>query len=368
MTRPAHRFFTQHALTGEILAHDLPLYDVEYGPELNGPGSFKGKLSPRFARSFPEAVDPGNTLLYVERDGHLRWGGILWQASPQGHVLSLEAAGWSSYLQHRHDVHGELNARGPYTNADPCKVIRDIWEYAQSLPDSDLGITVDPTTSTAKVGTPAQPLHFSWWETPVLGDAIDDLVKADDSPDYTCDTAWTPDGHITRRIRLAYPRLGARRTDVSFSTGINILDAPPVDRSADQYANTVIATGAGEGRSQRRHIDSVRDGRLRMEAVLALPGVKGTDILAKRAAADRTRRQVLGNVDKVQIRADHPAAPLGAFQVGDDVPVSIHNDWIDYTGWSRITGWTVHPGGDGGEAVTVDLARADTYHYGPADT
>uniref|UniRef100_A0AAU2V6W2 Minor tail protein n=1 Tax=Streptomyces sp. NBC_00003 TaxID=2903608 RepID=A0AAU2V6W2_9ACTN len=363
---PGYRYLAQHALTGELIASDLPLTDVEFGPQLNGPGSLTAKLEPRFARSLPEVADEGNVCLYVERDGFLRWGGLLWQATPQNRTLSLEAAGWSSYLQHRHDIHGELDGRGPYVNADPCRVIRDIWAYAQSLPDGDLGVQVDAATSTAKVGTPAEPYRFNWWEDPVLGNAIDDLVKANDSPDYTCDTAWGPDDTIVRRLRLAYPRLGARRTDISFASGINIIDAPPVTRSADEYAQTVIATGAGEGRAKGRVIDSVRDGRLRLEHVLDLPDVKGTDILAQRARAERIRRQTRGSVDQIRIRPDHPAAPLGSWQVGDDVQVAVHNDWTSWSGWCRITGWTVRTGGSDGETVTVDLARADSFHYGPA--
>ncbi|MER0443010.1 hypothetical protein ABR738_00215 [Streptomyces sp. Edi4] len=361
-----YRYFAQHLLTGQILAADLPLSDVEFGPELNGPGALRAKLTPRFARTVPELLEEGTCALYVENGGVLRWGGILWQATPEDRTLSLEAAGWSSYLQRRHDIHGELDGRGPYVNADPCRVIRDIWAYAQSIPDGDLGVVVDPATSTAKVGTTAEPMHSNWWEDPVLGNTVDDLVKADDSPDYTCDTAWGPNGTIVRRLRLAYPRLGARRDDVSFASGVNILDAPAVTRNADDYAQTVIATGAGEGRAKVRVIDSVRDGRLRLEHVLDLPDVKGTDILAQRARAERTRRQTRGSVDQIRIRPDHPAAPLGSFQVGDDVQVTVHNEWAEWLGWCRITGWTVHTGGSDGETVTVDLARADSYHYGPA--
>jgi hypothetical protein len=366
-TRPAYRYLVQHLLTREILCSDLPLTDVEYGPELNGPGALTGKLSPRFARSRPDVLDEGNVAILVERSSYLRWGGILWQATPQDHELSIESAGWSSYLQRRHDIHGNLNGRGPYTNADPCQIIRDIWAYAQSIADGDLGVVVDPTTSTAKTGTTAEPLHYSWWETPVLGTAVDDLVSADDSPDYTCDTSWSGEG-VVKRIRLGYPRLGRRRTDVSFKSGMNIIDSPPVPRSADDYANTVIATGAGEGRAMRRAIDTVRDSRLRLETVLALPDVKGTDILAKRARTERLRRQIRGTVDQVTVLPDHPAAPLGSYQIGDDVPVAIHNDWVAYTGWSRIMGWAVKPGGDQGETITVDLARADSFHYGSAAT
>ncbi|THA38117.1 hypothetical protein [Streptomyces sp. A1547] len=367
MNPTGYRYIAQHALSGEILSSDVPLTDVEYGPELNGPGALTATLSPRFAHSRPDIADEGNVLIYVERDGVLRWGGLLWQSTPEDRTLSLEAAGWSSYLQRRHDIHGELDGRGPYVYADPCQVIRDIWAYAQSLPDGSLGVTVDSTQSKAKVGTPAEPLHFAWWEEPVLGDAVDDLVAAAESPDYTCDTQWGSGGKILRRVRLGYPRLGARRTDIAFTSGINVINAPAIHRSADEFANTIIATGAGEGRSRRRHVDSVRDGRLRMESVLALPDVKGTDILARRAAAERKRRQLRGTVEQISIRPDHPAAPLGAFQIGDDVFTQVSTDWADFAGWMRIVGWSVRTGGSEGETVTVLLERADAFHYGAAD-
>ncbi|MFI1100245.1 hypothetical protein [Streptomyces melanogenes] len=366
MTAPDYRYLVQHALTGEIIAPDVPLTDVEYGPDLNGPGALTATLAPRVARAMPEVADEGNVLVYVERDGVLRWGGLLWQATPQDRSLAVEAAGWSSYLQRRYDLHGELAGRGPYVNADPCKVIRDVWAYAQSLADGDLGVAVDPVTSTATVGTPAEPLHLNWWEEPNLGETVDRLVEGDDSPDYTCEASWGTGGTIVRRLRLGYPRLGRRRSDISFTSGINIIEAPPVVRSADEYAQTVIATGAGEGRAKRRHIDSVRDGRLRMESVLALPSVKGSDLLAARARAERIRRQARGSVAQIRIRPDHPAAPLGSFDVGDDVYTTVHNDWTTYQGWARVTGWRVRTSSSDGEVVTVDLARADSYHYGSA--
>jgi hypothetical protein len=187
---PAYRYLTQHALTGQWLSLALPLTEVEFGPDLNGPGELTGTLTPRFVASHPELTDPGTTLIYVERDGHIRWGGLIWQCTAEGSAYRLEAASWSSYLTVRHDVDGELGARGPYTNADPCDIIRDVWAYAQSLPDGDLDVTVDATTSTAKAGTQQEPWHSNFWENPVLGEHIDNLVQEAGNPEYTCDTEW----------------------------------------------------------------------------------------------------------------------------------------------------------------------------------
>ncbi|GGX36786.1 hypothetical protein [Streptomyces noursei] len=360
-----YRYLTQHALTGEWLSPHLPLTDVEFGPELNGPGHLRGTLAPRLAWLHPELADPGNTLLYVERDGLLRWGGLIWQVEPEGGELKVEAAGWSSYLKRRHDLDGELDGRGPYVNTDPCTIARDIVAYAQSIPDGDLGLTVDATTSTTTVGTAAEPWHSRWWETPVLGDQFDDLVKGPDSPDYTCSTWWGHHRQPVRRIQLGYPRLGARRTDVTFTSGINIIDSPPVTYSADDYAQVIIATGSGEGRAQQRAIDAVRNRRLRLEHVLDLPEVRSQDTLARRAKAERAWRQSLGHVEEITVR-DHPHAPIGSWQVGDDVRVTVRSEWANWSGWCRITGWTIRPDTPAGETATLTLARADAYHYGTA--
>ncbi|MER6092459.1 hypothetical protein [Streptomyces bluensis] len=356
------RYFAQHALTGDILHPALPLSEVEFGNELNGPGSFSATLAPKWAQANADLLSPPSTLIYAEADGFIRWGGLVWDTTPTGGKFPIEAAGWSSYLNKRHDHHGELNGRGPYVYQDPCVIIRDIWAYAQEQPDGDLDVIVDATTTNAKAGTPAEPWHSYWYETPVLGDMVDDLVSEPGSPEYTNVSSYQANGTIERRIRLAYPRLGTRRTDISFSTGVNIVDAPPVKRSGDDFANVVIGTGSGEGTGTRFAVDVTRDGNLRMETVLALPNVNGTDVLGRRVSAERRRRQIIGQVEQITVR-DHPGAPLGSWQIGDDVYVTVNNEWTSFKGWCRITADSYRPS-DAPDQATLTLRRADAFHYG----
>ncbi|MCF0086596.1 MULTISPECIES: hypothetical protein [unclassified Streptomyces] len=362
---PRWRYFAQHALTGEILHPALPLSEVEFGNELNGPGSFTATIAPKWAQANEDLLSPPSTLIYAEADGFLRWGGLVWDTTPTEGRYPIEAAGWSSYLTKRFDQHGELNGRGPYVNQDPCVIIRHLWAYAQEQPDGNLGVVVDATNSNAKVGTPAEPWHSYYYETPALGDHLDDLVSEAGSPQYTNACSWQANGSIERRLRLGYPRLGTRRTDISFSTGVNVIDSPPVKRSGDEYANTVIGTGSGEGTAIRFAVDSVRDGNLRMEYVLALPTVNGTDTLGRRVRAERIRRQKLGQIEQITLR-DHPAAPLGSWQIGDDVYASIHNQWGSYTGWVRVTADSYKPS-DSPDRAVLTVARADSFHYGSAE-
>lgn len=358
------RILTQNALTGEWLATALPLTELEYGDELNGPGSLSGKLAPRLVSQSPTLLDPGTTLIYVEIDGQLRWGGIVWDARPKGNEFAIEAAGWSSYLEHRYDWDGELGGRGPYVFADRCRVLRDIWAYAQSITDGNLDVQVDTTTSTSTVGTPDDVLHSNPWDAKTLGSMADDLVSADASPDYACAVGWNADKmEPVRQIRIGWPRLGARRTDIEFRSGANIVEDPEVELAGDEYAQVVIAMGSGDGSAKQRQTSAVRNGRLRLEYVLSAPDVQGNDILASMAEAERTRRQILGTVNQITIR-DTTTAPFGSWEIGDDVYVRVYNPWVNYAGWRRITGWSIKPDSPGGPQAVITLEPSDSYQYG----
>jgi hypothetical protein len=365
MTGPLpDRVLTQNALTGAWLSTALPVTDLEYGDELNGPGSLSGKLSPRLVASSPTLADPGNTLIYVESAGQLQWGGIVWDVRAQGNDYSIEAASWSSYLQKRFDVDGQHGGRGPYVYADRCDVIRNIWTYAQSLADGNLGVLVDSTTSTSKLGTPAEPYQSFWYDMKALGDQVDEIVSDDATPDYTCATSWNAaKTDVVKRIRLGWPRLGARRTDITIASGVNIIEEPEEALAGDDYAQVVIGSGAGDGSAKLRQISAVRNGRLRLEAAVDYPEINGNDVLKQRVEWERAWRQTLGSVEQVTIR-NTTAAPFGSWQVGDDIYVRIHNAWTDYTGWCRITGWTIKPTAQGGPQAVISLKPASMYQYG----
>jgi hypothetical protein len=354
----------QHALTGAWLHTALPVTDLEYGPELSGPGDLRGRLSPKLVASNPAFVDPGTTAIYVESGGHIQWGGLIWDVRASGSDYTMEAASWSSYLQKRYDLDGEHGGLGPYVFTDRCQIIRNIWQYAQSIADGDLGVTVDTTTSTSKIGTPSEVHHSYWYDTKSLGDQVDELVSDQATPEYTCTSSWNTDKTaVVKRIRLGWPRLGTRRTDITFASGVNIIEDPEESLSGDDYAQVVIGTGAGDGSAKLRQISAVRNGRLRLEAAVDFPEINGNDTLRQRVEWERAWRQTLGAVEQVTLR-NTPAAPFGSWQVGDDISVRIHNAWTSYTGWCRITGWTIKPTAKGGPQAVVSLKPSAMYSYG----
>ncbi|MFI8085926.1 hypothetical protein ACIF6L_34690 [Kitasatospora sp. NPDC086009] len=354
------RYVLADILTDEVLHPALPLQEVEFGPALNGPGSFRAELKPRFVKANPTLLSNGPTALYAVRDTQIRDGYMIWRAAPEGEVYQIEGAGWPSYLQYRHDTHGELNGRGPYVNADPCRIIRDVWDYAREAADGDIRVLVDEASSPARVGTNEQPITYPSWSAPRLGDIIDTHVQTADHPEYTHTVDTDSAGRPVRRIPLAYPRLGRRRTDITFATGVNIIQAPPVVYDYERYANAVIGLGAGEGVSAIRSDDSVRDGRLRLEGVLSRTDIADQSLLNSLTRATRTARQQLGAVEQIVVR-DHKAAPALSWQVGDDVRVTVHDTWTDLDTWMRITGWTCRPATD---TFVIDLEPSGSFTYG----
>lgn len=361
MPAPVYRYFATHALTGEILARDLPLSGVAFGPELSGPGSLHAALAPRFAHLMPSEVEAGTVLLWAERDQRLMWGGLNWSAKPQDERLPLEGAGFSSYLTKRRDLHGNLGGRGPYPGVDPCRVIADVWAYCQEQPDGDLGVIVDqpPAGCPVRLGDAEHPYTTKEWEAPALSGVVRDATGVDQGPEWTETVTWNGE-RPERHVVLGWPRLGTRREDLHFASGVNIAESTPITSDADDYAQVVIALGAGDGSAKVRTVDAVRDGRLRMEAVLDRPSVTNATTLAQLARAERTRRQQLATVDEITI-FDHPAAPIGSWQIGDDVRVTIHDQWADFDGWCRITAWTLHPAeGEKPETATLRLSRPYT--------
>lgn len=350
-----YRYIAVRANTGEVLHWNLPLSDVQFGPERSGPGSLSATLAPTFARRMGDLLDAGNTLLFAQRDADLMWGGILWRTEPQGVKMPVEASGFTSYLHRRYDLEGNLGGRGPYIEADPCQVIRDVWAYAQQQPDGDLGVTVDDTHSSAKTGTAANPYTTNRWDAVALSDVVDDMADVDHGPEWTETVTWVK-GRPTPRIVLAAPRLGQRREDLLFATGVNVLSEPQVVQDADDYAQWTVALGAGTGRKRGVAVDGVRNGRLRLESKLET-SEKDPNRLKQRAHTERSARQVLTALTELDV-VDHPAAPLAALRVGDVVPVRLHTPHAEYDGWNRIVGWTVQPGQDDtAEHITLKLER-----------
>lgn len=122
VSAPVYRYFTVDLLTNEIL-EEVPFRGVSYQRALNGAGSFSGGI-PTIDQtnylSLYTSTMPGNTALFVVRNGICVWGGIIWSRSYDvvAKTLSVNASEFPSYFYHRkiwktynHELNGTLSVQ-----------------------------------------------------------------------------------------------------------------------------------------------------------------------------------------------------------------------------------------------------------------
>ncbi len=365
-----YRYMTADLVTDVDLA-DIPLVDASFGPSLNGGGTCTGSI-PLHSTVREKHVRPNRTALYVYRDDELVWGGIIWQLQPQGQRMSLTAAGFESYAQQRL----LLGRIGPFIEKDPLEIVRVIWNYLQAEVSIGVQLGTETTRGKVKVGRPAsgtvgtdtyveaEPYDIRWWELRGAGDAINELADAANGFDYRVDVSQRDDGSRRKLLRLGYPRLGRRITHSAITSGPLVRATPTETVDGTFGATHVIAMGAGEGSATlHTHHRADRASGPILDQALMWKDETRLSQLRLRGEAEIQARQVIESIPSLTIAADHPELPLGSYRPGDDLYVDVEDGWTDFAGWCRVMGWRLSPEA---EEVSLDLARADLFQYGPA--
>lgn len=362
-----YRYIIADVLTDAILG-ELPLSGVQYGPELNGHnGACNGTVPTILDVVTPELISPGRTALYVERDGELRWGGIVWTLTPRGQTLGIGAEGHISYFSHRH-IRDGLDHGGRsfhYVGIDPLWIVRNLIDYAQSKVNGDIGIIVGDETSPVRIGTAEEPVDYPWWENNEILEAIATLAESDNGFDYRIDVSYGSDGGIEKRLRLGYPKLGTRHHTLAFATGVNVKTQVEPEADGTKLQTLHDAFGAGEGRNMRRSTaEIIRDGTPRLEGSSTYKLVKSNSRLDTLARTGLRAGQATTSVPSIVLRP-HPTWRFGDFDAGDELYCSLHEGYSNFDGWARIVAFTVEP--EESEQVTVMLDDAALFVYGQGE-
>lgn len=184
---PEYRYFTADLLTNEILS-EIPFGQVSYERSIKGAGNFSGSIPVIAATShlsLYENTMPGNTALFVVRDGICVWGGIIWSRSYSivDEVLQVSADEFTSYFFKRKIWKTWNNAFGAtvYVAGDLGEVTLDTGTNASFIVGSSVYIEfIDAVDSRLsgyyKVGTnPAPTTSKFYLESPVSVADIDTI-------------------------------------------------------------------------------------------------------------------------------------------------------------------------------------------------
>lgn len=342
--------------SGTIL-DELPLSGVSFDKKLNDTGAFRGQVrvdDPDIRMREPRVLtEPGRTAIYVDRDGDLVWGGIVWTSrySSSSGTLELGAADFLSYFDHRLvlDPAG-LTKPVPFTAVDQMDIAERLIHLAQSHQDGDLGVIRAGTGSSGVLRTVA----YTPAEVKSVAEVLRDLAGADDGFDFTFDVRYDGSGAIERFLRLGYPRLGQPGGPHVWEHGANLVDFSwPTD--AASMATRMVGSGQTAEPVIRSDPTAHDAGWPLLEA--AAPQTDTTDpaMLVAHVLGELAVRRRPVVLPELTVRAD--LDPLvGTYSVGDDARVLIEDpffagDLLNVT--VRIVGLSVTPGDDAGQEEVV---------------
>ncbi len=349
-----YRFLVGDLLSGNIV-EELPFSSATYGFLRNRPGGFSGSIARPNAKVTRDILDPGATALYVERDGVVLWGGIVWAVEPEAEAIRVGGEGfWSHFRKILHEGvpdpgrpgHNKLKR---YNDVDQLDIVRDVIDYAQTYyPDTNLNVLVDANTSGV-----ARDEVFRPWDRREIGDALEKMAELNQGFDFSLDVGWEQD-RIVKRLHLFSSR--GRLTDIVFDDHKNCtVRSRSID--AKDIVRQVTATGSGNGAALRRF--TVQDDTLTGQRPLYQDQVSYSEVddlttLESRATKQVTRRrQPMETISiEVEIQKD---LPIGSWRVGDYVRVRSDDPYEPVDDFYRITGWEVAVDDQGQETVNMDF-------------
>jgi hypothetical protein len=358
--------YLAHDLRTNGLLTELPLGGVVYSSYLNTFGTIQGQLQlpPQqskavLAEQYVAATEPQRIALYVERDGVIVWGGIIWTRDydPETFILTLGGSEFWSYFGYR-----LVAETKQYAAVDQHLIFVDVVEYAQAQQGGNIGVD---TSAVLPSGVLRDRTYWHYERKPI-DEACRQLANVEGGFDFAIDVGYEGSA-IVKRLTLSYPRRGrlATVTEHVFEVGRNVVIMSwPEDGT--RGANRVHALGLGEG--DDKHIAVASDTALidagypLMEATVSRSDVSEEDTLVAHANAELTDRSRPVTLPNVTVRADLDPV-FGSYIVGDDARlIAAPGDdprWpggLDTT--RRIVGWEVTVP-DEGATENVKLTLGD---------
>ena len=355
-----YRYLFADLLTNSILA-ELPITGVSFTQQLNTAGTFTGRLLlsgiDAEALNVSDGTIPGRTAIYVDRNGSLVWGGVLWnrEYNSTTQTLTFQAREFESYFERR-----KISTTQVYSNVDQLTIANSLMNDAQSTASGNIGVITSADTSGVLVSR-----TYYGYELKNVYQAIQDLSKQTNGFDFNILVSYDGGGNPVKNLILSYPKSGTTYSSTSltaptfqFPSGNVIEYIYPEDASI--AANTIYALGAGSN-----------EGKLIAVATDTTKLTTGWPLLEQEANySDITDATMLANLATGQITAtSYPPTTLrvvappsqnpvfGTYVIGDEVRVTITDNRFPTTlnAVYRLVALSVIPGEDGPERITLTL-------------
>lgn len=246
-------------------------------------------------------------------------------ANARATVVSRQATLTATQAAYTAETNAKKNAlRNARTNKDAAQKAydsaRDAYDKAKERAREDGGA-----------------YEFRPEEVPDALDSIRDMCEANDI-EWATTTRYSDDFPVLG-IRVAHPQIGARRDDLVFEQGINIVSELHLVRNGEEYANAGVGIGAGEGTKAVRSSIASTSPRMRRVAVVEDKNIKKKADLTAQMRKDIRRRSGEPYVQEIEV-VDHPLAPMFSWNVGDHILIQGEvPHYGDYAELHKIISW-----------------------------
>ena len=355
-----YRYLLADLRTNNILS-ELMLTNVNYTQQLNSAGTMTASLlisdASQSATDIFNSTIPARTAIYVDRNGVLVWGGIIWsrEYNSKSQHIEISAKEFESYFEHR-----RITTTQVFSGVDQFAIVESLINSAQSVTGGNIGINVPTNLS----GVSVSRTYFAAERKTVLS-AIQDLSQSTNGFDFGVSVAYDGLGNPTKSFSLSYPQSGNRWSASNpyapvfeFPAG-NVIDYDYFEDGSLAANNfTVIGAGSNEGQLQLTASSSsqISNGWALLEDVASYSDINDSSLLSNIAAG----RLAASANPPVSLKIVAPAfvePQVGSYAVGDDIRVRIIDsrfpNGLDTI--YRLTGLNVSPGETSGEIATLSL-------------
>lgn len=340
-----YRYLTADLMTRTV-GEELPLEDVVFEEELNDIGTLEAKINKYSEKAKKAILDPGRTLLIVERNGIIVWSGIFWDPVRLNERVTLNCATLESYYMHL-----MVRQNLVYTNMDQFEIMRSLLAYGNAKTGANIGVVADSHNSGV-----IRTRKYENSERAKIFERMQQLSAVINGFDFKFETVWVGQD-LAHKLRLYYPRRGIASQHV-FEYGSHFGDYNLPSR-ASKRSNVVDALGAGEGDAQvfatAEDAADIAKGP-RLETTRSYTSVSRKSTL--QAHADADLKALSQNTDTLQIfllPGIHPR--YEGYSIGDTVRVRIDDGYYQMDEDWRIVGRRVRPNDYVDEEVTLNLVN-----------
>jgi len=367
----SYRYLFADLVTNQVLA-ELPLTGVSFGQQLNAAGTMTAHLLISGVNTAGlnvlNATIPGRTAVYIDRNGQLVWGGVLWQReyTSNDQVIKLTAREFLSYFERRRITTGSGTAYGAlaYTGIDQLQIAQALISNASSAPSGNIGLLYnqDPGSSSVS-GITLSRVYYNY-EVKTVFNAISDLSKQVNGFDFEISVYYDGGGNPAKSFNTYYPRSGDtyNSTDPNafvFELGGNIAEYDYLE-DGSKAINQIYALGAGsnEGKLISIYADSTKlaAGWALLEDQANYSDITDPTVLSGLATGQVTAVSYPPITLKI-VAPPYVNPTYGSYEIGDEVRVRITDPFFPngYDAIFRIIGLTVVPGEDGPERITLTV-------------